>query len=85
MKIILKNTRKPCSYQKEPYGEKENNFNSWRVLSVKEVPPYMSISEQAYYNGICRKSKNSFPVKSFRFGRLRKFDKRELDQYIDSL
>ncbi len=82
---ILKNTPKPIRYQKEPYGGKENNFNGWLVLSVKEVSLYMGIIEQADYNGISRKSKNSFPVKSFRFGRLRKLDKRELDQYIDLL
>jgi predicted DNA-binding transcriptional regulator AlpA len=56
-----------------------------RLLGVPETAWYLDISPQTIYNGICKGSANPFPVKPVRRGRFVKFDRAEIDQYIDSL
>jgi len=56
-----------------------------RLLSVEETATYLGLSPRTIYNQVHRKTKNPFPVKPKRFGKLVKFDKRDLDKYIDSL
>ena len=56
-----------------------------RLLSVEELAEYLGISPRTIYNGVARKSKKRFPIKPKRIGKLVKFDRREVDRYIDSL
>ncbi|CAB5119463.1 hypothetical protein D3OALGB2SA_2888 [Olavius algarvensis associated proteobacterium Delta 3] len=56
-----------------------------RLLSVKETAAYLEISPRSIYNRLGRKSKNRFPIKPKRVGRLLKFDRQDLDRYIDSI
>ncbi|CAB5110497.1 hypothetical protein D3OALGA1CA_1995 [Olavius algarvensis associated proteobacterium Delta 3] len=56
-----------------------------RLLSVKETAAYLGISPRSIYNRLGRKSKNRFPIKPKRVGRLLKFDRQDLDRYIDSI
>jgi len=56
-----------------------------RLLDVKAAAAYLSISARTLYNGIAPKSKNPFPVKPKRIGKLVRFDIRDLDRYVDSL
>ena len=53
-----------------------------RLLSVRETARFLGISPRSFYNGIHRKSRNKFPVKPKRIGKLVKFDIRELENYI---
>lgn len=67
--------------------EQDNNNTqvSKRLLSVEETAHYLGISPRTIYNKIGRKSKNKFPVKPKRIGKLIKFDKHELDDFINAL
>jgi excisionase family DNA binding protein len=56
-----------------------------RLLTVEETAIYLGISPRTIYNGIAPKSKNPFPIKPKRIGKLVRFDLRELDNYVDSL
>jgi len=56
-----------------------------RLLSVEETAEYLGISPRSLYNRTAPKSKNPFPVKPKRIGKLIKFDINDLDHYIDSL
>lgn len=56
-----------------------------RLMSVEETAHYLGISPQTIYNKTHRRAKNRFPVKPKRVGKLLKFDKREVDAYVDSL
>ena len=56
-----------------------------RLLSVEEAARYLGLSPRTIYNGIAPKSKNPFPVKAKRIGKLVKFDVRDLEKYVDSL
>jgi hypothetical protein len=56
-----------------------------RLLSVEETAWYLNLSKRTVYNRICRSSKNPFPFRVKRVGRLPKFDIRDLEAYVDSL
>lgn len=56
-----------------------------RLLSVEEVAQYLGLSPRTIYNGVAPKSKNPFPVKPKRIGKLVRFDIKDLDRYIESL
>jgi len=56
-----------------------------RLLSVEEAATYLGLSPRTIYNGVHRKSKNPFPVKPKRLGKLVKFDREDLDKFIESL
>ena len=56
-----------------------------RLLNVAEAARYLSIAPGTLYNRTCRKTKNPFPVKAKRVGGSVRFDKKEIDAYIDSL
>jgi excisionase family DNA binding protein len=56
-----------------------------RLLSVEETAEYLGIAPQTLYNRISWKSRNPFPLKPKRVGRLVKFDGEELDAYVASL
>ena len=67
--------------------DKSTNFYFFgkRLLSVAETARYLNISKRTIYNKICRNSKNPFPFKIKRIGRLPKFDIRDLEAYVDSI
>lgn len=56
-----------------------------RLLSVEETADYLGVSPRTIYNGVAPKAKKPFPVKPKRFGKLVKFDLKDLDAYIDTL
>jgi len=56
-----------------------------RLLSVEEAATYLGLSPRTIYNQVHRKTKNPFPVKPKRIGKLVKFDLKELDEYIKSI
>jgi predicted DNA-binding transcriptional regulator AlpA len=56
-----------------------------RLLSVEETAEYLGISPRSLYNRTAPKSRNPFPVKPKRIGKLVKFDINDLDQYIETL
>ncbi len=56
-----------------------------RFMSVKEAAEYLSISPRTLYNRIAPKAKNPFPVRPKRIGKLVRFDRTQLDDWIDSL
>lgn len=56
-----------------------------RLLTVAEAARYLGLSPRTLYNGVARKSAKRFPVRAKRIGRAVRFDKRELDAYLDSL
>ena len=56
-----------------------------RLLSVKETAAILGISPRTIYNNIHRKAEQKFPIKPKRVGRLVKFERRDIDEYIDSL
>lgn len=56
-----------------------------RLLSVEETAEYLGLSPRTIYNQICRKAKRPFPLKPKRIGKLVKFDKHDIDAYIDAL
>ena len=56
-----------------------------RLLSVEETASYLGLSPRTLYNGVAPKSKKPFPVKPKRIGKLVKFDKQEIDRFLDAL
>lgn len=56
-----------------------------RLLSVSAAAKYLDISPKTIYNGICRNSKNPFPVRVKRIGKKPLFDVRDLQKFVDSL
>jgi len=56
-----------------------------RLLSVEETAKYLGVSPRTIYNQTHRKAKRPFPVKPKRIGKLIKFDRDDLDAWIDSL
>ena len=62
-----------------------NNEPVKRLLSVEETAQYLGMSARTIYNAIAPKSKKPFPIKAKRIGKLVKFDRLELDRFIDQL
>jgi predicted DNA-binding transcriptional regulator AlpA len=56
-----------------------------RLLSIKETAEYLGLSPRTIYNATGRRAKKPFPVKPKRIGKLIKFDRKDLDTYIDGL
>lgn len=56
-----------------------------RLLSIKETAIYLGLSPRSIYNGTAPKSKAPFPIKPKRIGKLVRFDRKDLDRYVDSL
>lgn len=56
-----------------------------RLLTVEETARYLRLAPQTIYNRLSRNAKKPFPVKPLRVGRSLRFDKRQIDAYIDSL
>jgi predicted DNA-binding transcriptional regulator AlpA len=56
-----------------------------RLMSVEEAAEYLGLSPRTIYNRIAPRAKNPFPVRPKRIGKLVKFDRLQLDQWIDTL
>ena len=59
--------------------------NGKRLFTVEETAYYLGLAPRTIYNAVAPKSKNPFPVKPKRIGKLVRFDVRDLDRYVDSL
>ena len=64
---------------------KRQTLKGKRLLSVEETAEYLGISDRTIYNMIGRRKRNKFPIPVKRFGRLVKFDIKDVDAYIDAL
>jgi excisionase family DNA binding protein len=53
-----------------------------RMLSIKELANYLGLSPQTIYNQL---SAGTFPIKTKRIGRRLKWDRRDVDHYLDKL
>ena len=53
-----------------------------RMFGIKEISDYLGISAQSIYNQL---SAGTFPIKTKRIGRRLKFDRRDVDHYLDKL
>jgi predicted DNA-binding transcriptional regulator AlpA len=53
-----------------------------RMLGVQELSQYLGLRPQTIYNRVCA---GNFPIKHKRFGRLLKWDRRDVDHYLDAL
>jgi excisionase family DNA binding protein len=56
-----------------------------RLFSVEDAARYLDISPRTIYNQIGKRAKKKFPVRPKRIGKLVKFDRKDLDDYITSL
>jgi predicted DNA-binding transcriptional regulator AlpA len=53
-----------------------------RMLSIRDLSDYLGVSPQSIYN---RLSAGTFPIKTKRIGRRLKWDRRDVDHYLDRL
>jgi excisionase family DNA binding protein len=72
-------------WQDQEEGIVEGKFAAKRLLSVDEAAEYLGVSPRTIYNAVAPKSKNPFPVRPKRVGKLVKFDIRDLERYVESL
>jgi predicted DNA-binding transcriptional regulator AlpA len=56
-----------------------------RLLTIPQAARYLGIGTQTLYNRIAPGAKDPFPIKPKPIGRLRRFDREQLDAFIDSL
>ncbi len=71
--------------KEEMVERKEERSMERRLLTVPEAASYLGIAGRTLYNRVGPKAKDPFPVKPKRIGKAVRFDRRDLDQYIDSL
>ena len=55
-----------------------------RLLSITETAEILGISPRTIYNGIAPRSKQPFPIKAKRVGRLVKFRIEDIEAYIEA-
>ena len=53
-----------------------------RMLGINEVADYLGLSPQTIRNKLAA---GTFPIKTKRIGRLLKWDRRDVDRYLDKL
>ena len=54
-------------------------------MTIREAAEYIGVAEKTLRNRVCPSAKDPYPVQPKRIGRSVRFDKAELDKYIDSL
>jgi excisionase family DNA binding protein len=54
-------------------------------IRVAEAAQYLGLSARTLYNGIAPKSKNPFPVRHKKQGKVVLFEKEDLDKYADNI
>lgn len=52
------------------------------MLSIRDLSDYLGVSPQTIYN---RLSAGTFPIKTKRIGRRLKWDRRDVNHYLDKL
>ena len=52
------------------------------MLGINELADYLGLSSQTIYNKL---SAGTFPIKTKRLGRLLKWDRRDVDRFLDRL
>jgi len=67
--------------------DRESAFSNKRMLSVRETAEYCGLAVKTLRNRLGPNAVNPFPVRCKRIGGCRKplFDRRDLDEYLDSL
>lgn len=75
---MLKEAQKPREDEEMPGIIK-------RLLSVPETAKYLNISERTIYNGTGKNAKKPFPVRPKRIGGSIRFDRYELDRWLEGL
>ena len=68
-----------------PKKGKEGMSFKRRLMSVEETAEYLGISPRTIYNRVCHGSKNPFPIRVRKIGKLIKFDINDINAYVDSL
>ncbi len=53
-----------------------------RMLGINELADYLGLAVQTVRNQL---SAGTFPIRTKRFGRLLKWDRRDVDRYLDKL
>ena len=53
-----------------------------RTLSLKEAADLIGVSQRTLYSRTSQKSKKKLPFRFFRFGRLIRFDRLEIERFI---
>ena len=71
--------------REKPEGKKRERQENSRFMNVNELADYFDISPRTIYNQTGPKAKKPFPIKFKRIGGLIRFDKKDVDAYIDSL
>ena len=65
--------------------EQGNDIYGVRLLNVPQTARYLGIGVQTLYNRIAPGAKEAFPIKPKTIGRLKRFDRHDLDRFIESL
>lgn len=66
-------------------NEQSNEIYGVRLLNIPQTARYLGIGVQTLYNRIAPGAKDPFPIKPKTIGRLKRFDRHDLDQFIESL
>ena len=56
-----------------------------RLFRVPEAAAYLGLAPRTLYNGIAPRSKNPFPIKHKKHGKVVLFEKKDLNRYADSI
>lgn len=56
-----------------------------RYLTVNDVADRLQMSARTIYTQVAPKAKKKFPIKPKRFGKLLRWDVRDVDAYLESL
>ena len=70
---------------KKKEKKKVDNPFGKRMMSVPEVAAYIGMSPRTLYDQTAPKARKRFPVKPKRIGGLVRFDRTDIDQWLDSL
>lgn len=62
-----------------------NEIVKKRLFRVPEAAAYLGLAPRTLYNGIAPKSKQPFPVRFKKQGKVILFEKKDLDEYVDSI
>ncbi len=81
----FKRTIEASEIQQGGSKNKMDEKQAKRLLSVHEAACYLGLSPRTLYSAVAPKSKKPFPVKPKRIGKLVRFDRKDLDRYIDAL
>jgi excisionase family DNA binding protein len=56
-----------------------------RYLSVSETAQYLGVAVGTLYNRVSPKAKNPFPIRPKRIGKSVRFDRLELDRFMEDV